>query len=266
MRQLRAALALLLLVAAHPALAAIATFDVGKAAGTIANLGNLSVTVPAGGIPAGALVVIIAKTIWLTGGGCLDGVNYDPFDSVGNTYHAGSCGGSGGTFNVAMAYAYNVSAIAAGQTISIHNISGSSRALGMTVFYATGVKTTADPRDSTVYATVQSTANPFSLQAGAAPAVAGTLLVGGFALNNTCTFSTTGSFTEPPPTPENSTVSPLLVAAGATDVTSTQDTFTKTCATNAGGWLVIDGYAPAASSSTVIPGLTIPTPPFGAGG
>lgn len=144
---------------------AISVTNIGTATGSSG--GSLAVTVPAGGVPAGALIVVVVSEGASTVGGSVA-------DTAGNTYTAVT-----GVFNNAasasgygrMYYALNATALAQNNTITFtRQTSGSNAA--MSAMYATGIQTasaldTAVTNTATGSSTTPSVTSGTLLSAGA---------------------------------------------------------------------------------------------------
>ena len=157
---------------------------------------SFAITVPVGGVPAGAIIAVAVSDRATTYG------SQAVTDSAGNTYtRAASAIGS----NVigAWYYAYNVSALAAGQTITITK-SGTDRAAASAV-YITGAAS-GNPLDSGATATAfsASTGQP-SITSGT-PATADCLMLAMAAVPGaTATYTPDANWATPPISAETGT-------------------------------------------------------------
>lgn len=176
---------------------------------TVVNIGvanaaapPVSVTVPAGGVPAGALIVVVVcnRTNSAPAGSVTD--------TAGNTYTAAA----GANLNGAAAngygrifYAYNVAALVSGNSITFNN-TGSTGRTAMSAFYATGIATASDPLVSSATATSTGNSAAPTVTSGV-PTAANCLFVGGIAVRTVAaTFvqdSTNGAWATPPNTAVN---------------------------------------------------------------
>src|SRR5262245_18245845 len=109
---------------------------------------TVSVTVPAGGVPATALIcVAVCDRSGVAPGGSVS-------DSKGNSYAAvvgASRGGVTSNGYGRIFRAYNATALVSGNTITYTKGSSGARA-AISAFYATGILNTADPADASVSA------------------------------------------------------------------------------------------------------------------
>lgn len=144
----------------------ISVVDIGVTA--VPGFTNATVTVGAGGIPSGALIVVCT----VEDGGSAGSVT----DSAGNSYNtavftAFNSLGAG----LCIFYCYNAIAISPGGTIEYNRHSLGAHAI-IAAFYATGVQAGSDPRDSaTVASATGSSATPTVVSG--APTAAGELFV-----------------------------------------------------------------------------------------
>jgi hypothetical protein len=135
--------------------------------GTSTSGSSLTITVPAGGIPAGSVIVVAVSDRTSSYGS--QGVS----DSAGNSYARAA-----GTFGLnvcgAFYYAFNVSALTAGQTITITK-AGTDHTSASAV-YITGTKTT-DPINAGATATANATSASQPSVTSGTPSVAGCLFL-----------------------------------------------------------------------------------------
>ena len=163
--------------------AAISTTPAGITAtniGTNSVFGDaatLSVTVPAGGVPAGALIVVGVDE-YGTGisiGGSVADTHNTPYTCL-----AGQNNWTGITWGFSnICYFWNATALTSGNTITFTLSAGTGRRAVMTAFYATGIMTSGNPLDAAVSVgtTGISSANPLvTLQSGT-PGQSGELFV-----------------------------------------------------------------------------------------
>lgn len=144
---------------------AIVVTDIGNAS---AFTTNVSIAVPVGGVPAGALIYVGggAGSVLPSASGVTDG---------SNTYTKITSGGSGSTF-IASYFSANATALTSGTNITITVTATSTATIKrITAFYATGIATS--PLDSGVTATASGTSTAVSVTSGAA-SVSGDLFVG----------------------------------------------------------------------------------------
>ncbi len=162
---------------------------------TLATNASLSVTVPAGGVPAGALICMLI-------GSAGNGPTISVTDNAGNSYANNINIASGGS-SLIFSYAYNALALVSGNLItyafSIPN--GSSLATSITAFYATGIQTTSDPLDTRSIATGSSAAPTVTMGqalAGTGELVIGTLVTAGVIADTFTQDATNGAYATPP--------------------------------------------------------------------
>ncbi len=194
---------------------------------------SLAVTVGAGGVPAGSLIVVCAEIFKL---GSSPNIN-TVVDTATNSYNAGRISGHpnnvGTNGEGSISYAFNCLALANTNTITASSTATASQ-IAVSAFYATGIQTSSDPINafpSTVAA--GSSATP-SVQLAGVPLVAGSLVIGAVGTNgpNTDTFtqdSTNGAWATPPirvGTAVDATI------AGGFLVTSAQVTYAPTLGTS----------------------------------
>lgn len=155
---------------------------------------TIAVTVPAGGVPAGALIVVfIGEQDTVIGGSVAD--------TAGNTYTA-----VGGKVNSTpncygrFFYAYNVSALVSANSITFTKHTSGSRAV-ITAWYVTGSQIASDPLDAAVSATNSGNVTSQTVTSGA-PSVAGELLVACccFAGTDTDNLTNDATWSNTPPT------------------------------------------------------------------
>lgn len=157
---------------------AIQTFSIGTNFDTSESKSSLSVIVPAGGVPAGS-VIIVTVLEWFT-------PSY-PVSSMGtladngatpNTYYPGtpqSPSGSTGNGIANVYYAYNSEALSAGKEITYTYARTGNDCL-ISAMYATGLKVSTDPLDAAVTALQTGASNTPSIASGA-PSVSGDLFI-----------------------------------------------------------------------------------------
>jgi hypothetical protein len=148
---------------------AISVTNIGQNNTTIGT--TVSVTVPVGGVPAGALICVAV----------CDRTNSVPAgsvsDSAGNTYSAivgANLNGATASGYGRIFYAWNVAALVSGNTITFTKASSNNG--GLSAFYATGIDAAADPKDTAVTASSTSNSTTPSITSGTA-SVAGELFV-----------------------------------------------------------------------------------------
>ncbi len=149
---------------------AIAVTTIGTAIDNVGSGATLAITVPGGGVPSGALIVVAAGegllASYSTGGSMTD--------TAGNTYtqitHTNIPVGD----FAEVFYAKNVTALSSGNSITFTKQTSGDEAV-LSAFYATGIDTSG-PLDTAVTATATGTSSTPSVTSGT-PAIAGELFV-----------------------------------------------------------------------------------------
>ena len=187
---------------------------------------SLAITVPAGGVPAGSLILVAVENISVTP---------TVTDTAGNSYsHSKSLGT---TF---LFWVGNCLPLVSGNTITV---SAASSTMAATAFYAVGVSAIADPSDVSGSAAVSTTTPTVSTSSGTT--VSGELLVGILG-----TIGPSGdTFTQDSTNEGGFSASPAPVRVGTSGGSAT------TNATVAGGYVVWNStgtatYAPTITSRT----------------
>lgn len=226
-----------LLLAAHPASAALV--NIGTNNGKTVT--DISITVPGGGVPAGALIIVCSSA--RSGSGPASATT----DSKSNTYtDVGKLSNTVGE-TLDIQYAWNAIALVSGDTITVHY---TSITYAITAFYWDGAQTSSDPRDTTAGASTTGSSQTPSLQMGAAPAVANSLAVGVIALAPDVTFTNTWATTLPTmsETTGGGTATNAQVAGGS-EITSTRDTYAPTLGASATWTEMIVVFKPLVAAS-----------------
>lgn len=172
---------------------------------------TVAVTVAAGGVPAGALIVVCVGEISGTA------VGQSVTDTAGNTYTSysitqfSSLSAFGNLF-----YAYNVLALSSGNTIT-YTKDTSGDDVAITAFYATGVLRTGSPADGAGGASGSGTSPSTTSNL---PSASGDLMVGFVAVKgpSSDTFTQDASFSTPPVRASSSNIyvagGTLVIGAG----------------------------------------------------
>jgi hypothetical protein len=153
---------------------------------------TLAVTVPVGGVPAGALIIVGVTTISAVSTPSL-------VDSKSNSYSIAVGGPGTGTLTIYFVWS-GTNALVSGDTITF---TASSFTGAISALYATGTQTSSTPLDKTGISAISTTTTP-SANTGTAPTVAGELIVGFIGSNgpsgDAFTQDTTdqGGFSTPP--------------------------------------------------------------------
>jgi hypothetical protein len=198
-----------------------------------------------GTIPAGSLIVFVASEA----GGATS-----PTDSAGNTWHlvGGTAVPLGGFVGFTqIQYVYNSLAITAG---SITWTPSSAAGGACSVFYATGVQTSADPVDAATLGTNFGTGSTPTAVMAAAPAVAGSLVVAVIGIQGPVedTYSQGAGFTAPP-NKAGSTgglATSNYTVGGGTTISSALLTYAPTITSEPWGAEIV-AFKPAAVGGTV---------------
>lgn len=213
----------------------------GNATGT-----TLALTVPVGGVPSGAAIVVCVSENSQTIGGSVT-------DTAGNTYIATTGVFLNGTVQNGfgrMFYCYNASALVSGNTITYTKVGSVQVALA--VLYATGLQTAVDPLDAVVTTTnTGSSTNPNV--ASGTPSQAGELFVAFAAFRSSATFSQdSGNGWAFPPSSANSggTSSSQLTVVGGNQVNAGTAalTFSPTISTGRNWATFVFGFKPGGGS------------------
>ncbi|HET8921344.1 MAG TPA: hypothetical protein VFN27_16915 [Xanthobacteraceae bacterium] len=185
--------------------AGVEVVNLGQQTGTTA---TLAVTVPAGGVPAGALIcVAVAERSTTIGGSMADSASNPYTQILGEVATARGYS--------ALFYAWNAAALAAGQTITWTKQNTTDTG-AMTAFYATGIVTDKDPHDSAVDAVATGATTTPSVTSGT-PADTGEFIVGilGQTAVSAYTQDTAHGFGTPPVTASLSNATPAEIDGGS---------------------------------------------------
>jgi hypothetical protein len=143
-----------------PAHAAITLTQIGVNSAKGSNL-SIAITVPAGGVPAGAVIIVLVSPGVST---FVSGV----VDTAGNTYVAAQDG--------FIYYAWqSTAALVSGNTITVNFSTGTNGAIS--AFYATGLQTSSNPLDQTAQSSLITSTAPTVTTSGNV-SVTGELIVG----------------------------------------------------------------------------------------
>jgi hypothetical protein len=163
-------------------------------------LSNITITVPAGGVPAGSLIVVgIVDQTTLGGSGISS-----PSDSSGNSYGSiVNASGQGTDINTSAAiyYSFNCLALNPGDTIEVDPNGSIAGGIAISAFYWTSAQTSSDPIDGGGSNSNAGSTTPSGT--GIHPFTNGDLVVGFVATRgpSTDTFtqdSTDGAYATPP--------------------------------------------------------------------
>ena len=206
----------------------------GGSAGTI--------TIPAGGVPTGAVIVIVIANNTI-----------DPptaVDTHSNSYNSTYDQNIGGVpvGHVSILYAYGVTALTSGNTITV---TASSFNWCLSAFYITGALTTSDPQDASAFAVSTGggvvTATPSVTMAAASPnaLVVGLYAAGagGSMAGDTWTQDTADGFAAPPTRILASTNQ--FVIAGGTVFSSAKLTYAPTNSVARNCTVIVMAFKPA---------------------
>ncbi len=171
---------------------AIALTHIGSASSK-ASPASLTITVPVGGVPTGACIFVLSS---LQVSNSAEAMLYNVGITTGtaNTYQNPasllSLDDPISFVSTRVNYAYNCVALSSGDTIQTA-LDQPSVSCSSTAFYATGLST-SDPLDTATTATLtQTSGDPSRVQMAAAPAVAGSLVLGTVSYRNVV-----GAFTQ----------------------------------------------------------------------
>lgn len=229
---------------------AVVVTNIGSATGT----GSATITVGAGGVPAGSTIVVITadlSDLSVSGGPGL------PVDTSGNTY--GLAQGAIQTPNGVLAdgfvagyYAFGVSALSNGNTI-VYASAVTGKAVAIAAFYATGL-ITGDPADNalTTLGNTGSSTSPSSGTSGP-PTGPGELFVGAASSFGTLASTTQAAGWSTPPGQVN-IASPGLIAGTQINAGSGALTYAPTFGTSRPWAAIIFAFQ--------VPAVTGPPPPF----
>ncbi len=136
---------------------------------------TLSITVPVGGVPSGALIVV--------GQSVTANALATPTDSASNTYQSPA---SLAITLSKVAFCFNCAALVSGNIITVNT--GVSQAEALSAFYATGIQTSSNPLDATGNNSGSSVSPTVTTSAGGSDAagttsVTGELIVGYLGIN-----------------------------------------------------------------------------------
>jgi hypothetical protein len=149
--------------------------SIGTNTGTGVNA--VAITVGAGGVPAGALIVVGVSDSSTANTLC------NCTDTAGNTYtkFAGFLNNAMGI--MAVYYAFNATALVNGNTITA-TLGQTGKNAAISAFYCTGVQTSSDPRDANATGTSSTSTTP-SVGPTGTPVSGGELFVGFVATDGT---------------------------------------------------------------------------------
>lgn len=184
----------------NPGVAAITTVSIGTNTNTSGT--TIAVTVGAGGVPATSMIFCAAFEFTnSTTIGTIADTASNTYTKIGATLlpnNTASAHGEGGIF-----YAYNVTALSNGNTITFTKNGGSVQAV-FSCLYATGIKTVADPLDTAVSPTIAFGSSTTPSVTSGTPGVAGELFICALAFGDTTATPTftqdTGNGWAVPPT------------------------------------------------------------------
>lgn len=180
--------------------------------------GTITATVPAGGVPAGSLICVAVDERATVG-------NPSCADAATNTYTRILSEVATSRGQLDLFYAWNASALTAGQTITVTK--AGNDAIAVSAFYATGIQTSSDPHDSAVDAVATGSTTTPSVTSGT-PSASGDLFVALLAQTNTSTFTqdTTHGWLSPPPIEANPGGTSPAQLDGGTQINSGTGTIT----------------------------------------
>jgi hypothetical protein len=228
----------------------MAIFDIGANSGH--SVSSLTLTVPSGGIPAGATIVIFA--------GLRTGSTYTETisDSAGNTYtNPASVSDTDNNLMILRLWeCYNCKAVSGSTTITI--TPNLSAPLAVSGLYITGTQTSADPYDSTASNTAQANSATPSCTLLAAPAVASSYVIGCVCaqINSSTTWTQVSGWAAPPDASASTGGSATNNSNmfGGSQVTSSQVTYNPTPSGSVDWTLILAVFKPAvASVASVVP-------------
>jgi hypothetical protein len=212
----------------------MATTSIGT--NTVSAGNTVAVTVGAGGVPAGALIVVFVADSSTTASGGLCAVA----DSKGNTYINGaaagvlqSIGASNASGGSVFFYCYNATALVNGDTIT-YTLQQIGKNAAISALYATGIQTASDPKDTTANTQGSSTA-PSS--GATTPSIGGDLILGYVATDGppTDTFtqdSTNGAYATPPVRVGVATTGPTVAGGSLVQGAAAAITYAPTLGTS----------------------------------
>jgi hypothetical protein len=168
--------------AVNPVIPLVSVNNIGtNSVKALANSGTLSITVPAGGIPAGSLICVVMST-QATGSSQLTIT-----DTATNSYDVSIAHGVNNNAAVngvdLIAYAYNSLALNSGNLITYTNTSGTTNTVAISAFYATGIFLAGNARDSAVTHGNGGSSTAPTVTANAAPISPNELYLGVLATN-----------------------------------------------------------------------------------
>lgn len=154
----------------------IAVTDLVSGNNGVVQAATYVLTVPAGGVPAGALICLAVQEEWTSGSSPADVGTLA--DTAGNTYvKIGSTATITSGWKGALFYVKNCAALVSGNTIT-YTLKSANNAVSMSVLYATGIDTTA-PLDTAVTTQHTGSGSGGTTTSGT-PAVSGELFVTAF--------------------------------------------------------------------------------------
>lgn len=235
----------------------ISVTNIGTASDHSTTTSSLNITVPVGGVPTGALIVCCAATTVAAGTGIAGAFT----DTAGiNTYATAWSAGNSVGFNgvgangyIILGYSFNSSALTSANAVTF-NTSTASHSDGFSAFYATGIQTSSDPRDTAFQNTATGSSAAPSVAASAVPAAAGSLVIGIVGINapSSDTFtqdSTNAAYANFPIRVGSSAGSTLSNAtiAGGEIVSSAQLTYAPALGTSRTWAAAITAFKPAST-------------------
>lgn len=146
----------------------ISVTNIGVNYDVTGSINTISITVGAGGVPAGSLIVV---GVYEHNEGGASGIG-TLTDSHPNSYTAVSFALASGY--AAIFYSYNSFALSNGNTITYTLNVGMSNEVAISAFYATGISAVSDPIDASVTKTLSTTSASPTLTSGV-PSVSGEL-------------------------------------------------------------------------------------------
>lgn len=186
---------------------------------------NVPVVVPAGGVPAGALIYVAVQDMGTTVGGSIS-------DSASNVYtliNSISINNNTANGTLRTYYAKNVAALISGNAIQVTRGTSSGNC-AITAMYATGIDTVA-PLDASVSATAFGNFTTTPSVTSGTPTLAGDLFLGAYGTNNsspTITGDTGHGWTTPPPTSLSIFANGYLYGANQVNASATSKIFSPT--------------------------------------
>jgi hypothetical protein len=152
--------------------------------GTVGNsttVATISVTVPAGGVPANALIAVIVGESGNTAGGSIADTATNSYNAATAVFNNNTTGGYGQLF-----YSYNSAALVSGNSITFTKTASNTGA-AVSAIYATGIQVSPNPLDSAVTASVFANSSSATATSGT-PGVSGELFLAISSQTSTFTF------------------------------------------------------------------------------